>query len=139
VGILTDILVAAPSEARSILADLRHASNWPCEQFKGLTPIELGDLCSALGIEGGCQAFRLLAADDHAKAQVYQFPEDFPKLLAVCDDAQLVGVAAKWAAGEELSFEGVDPADMDVPLRRMRELSKYALVANKPLLLWLAV
>ena len=138
-GILTDILVAAPSEAEAIIADHRHAQNWPCAQFKGLTPMELGDLCDALGINGGYKALICIALESEGALSIYQFPDTFPALLAGCDDEQLRKVAVKWAAGENLAFDEVNPADLNVPLRRIRELSKQALSANKSLLLWMCV
>jgi len=51
ISILTDILIASPSEAEAILADPGHHERWPCLQERDLDPLVIADLLAALGAD----------------------------------------------------------------------------------------
>jgi len=79
---------------------------------------------------------------------IFHLPDALPTLLAKLGDEDLPEVAERWAQGGELSFDqqfqislgySVDNYVQGVVLilRELRDFSRQALMANKPLLLWM--
>jgi|SRR5262245_9112544 len=149
---LTDILIASTSDAAAICADLRHHERWPCLQLRDLTPLVLADLLEALGEDDDAKALRAIPVVHHDKngSWICYLPETLPIRLAALEDENLSGVATRWAEGEELSFDLNfqirlnQPVDdyidaIEQALRQLRDFSRKAVSANKPLLLWMSI
>jgi hypothetical protein len=153
-AILTDILIAAPSEAEAIAAESRHSQRWPCVQFNDVNNLVLADLLAALGADDDAEALRrggrLIYGKGTDGPWIYHLPDTLPTLLAALEDEKLGKVAELWAQGEELSFDRSFLARLKVDvqhyldgvgadLKQLRDLARQATAANKPLLLWVCL
>ena len=147
---LTDILIASTSDAAAICADLRHHERWPCLQLRDLDPLVLADLLEALGEPDDARALREIPVLHHDEngSWICHLPETLPIRLAALEDENLSGVAKRWAEGKELSFylsfqiRLKQPVDdyidaIEQALKLLRDFSRRAVSANKPLLLWM--
>jgi hypothetical protein len=141
-AVLTDILIASPSEAEAICRDLRHFDRWPCLQYKSIDPIVLSALLVALGADEDAKALtggsRVLFRDGKEGPSVFHLPDALPTLLANLEDEKIPEIAARWAQGD-LSYAGAQISGVEMGLRQLRDFSKQAVKANKPLLLWMCV
>src|SRR5215475_6627169 len=142
-GLLTDVLVASPSEAEAICKGLRHSENWPCWQVKGFDNLVFSDLVRALGAEADAES---LAGDDRliyggeGGPWVFHLPEVIPESLSTLEDDELPGLAERWLQEEKSpGYEEGLVESVALALKDLRELSKQALAANKSLLLWICL
>jgi hypothetical protein len=140
-GLLTDVLVASPSEAEAICADLRHFENWPCWQSKGVDNLVFSDLLRALGFDADAKALRgegrLIYLKDKGGPWVFHLPDVLPIFLAKLQDDEIPVLAERWLQGEEAGDGGALVEDIALALTELRTLSKQAVLANKTLLLWM--
>jgi hypothetical protein len=155
-GILSDFIVADPSQARSIGAGVDRRG-WPTIQSKGLTVLEAGLLHFALvGQDAAAQVspsrfvrnpftkkeqpvtvlrayiegFRCLEEND--LGLVHELPASLVEEVANADD--LRGVAERWAAFEELRGAGCDY--LAEFLVELQALARLARTQGTSLLLW---
>src|SRR5262245_37489506 len=160
-ALLTDVLVASPSEAEAICRDARHFENWPCWEAKRFDNLIFADLLRALGAEADAVSLagldRLIYGDldrliygDEDGPWIFHLPDVIPETLSTLEDDQILDLAGRWLQGDDL-FErwlpGKKPAGFEeavvgsvvVALKDLRTLSKQALAANTSLLLWMSL
>jgi hypothetical protein len=108
-AILTDILIASPSEAEAICAHVGHFQRWPCLQWKGVDNLLLADLLAALGAEADAKALRgvgrMIYWESEGGPWVFHLPDTLPTLLAKLEDEKVPEVVERWMQGEQLSFD----------------------------------
>lgn len=138
---ITDILVAAPSEATEICTAFgRVLKRWPHWQTGGVDNLLIADLLTALGAEADAKALRgegqLIHMESKEGPWVFHLPDALPALLAKLEDEQIRGVVERWMQGEQLSFDRRARAeDVEQAVQKLRDLSRQAVTANKSLLL----
>src|SRR5262245_16758637 len=154
-AILTDIIIASPEEAEAICADPQHSQRWPCLQFRDMNNMVLADLLDALWADDDAKALRGADRLVHSRGRegpwVFHLPDTLRVGLASLEDEMIPEVAERWAEGEELSFDlgfarrlkaqvQVKDVLQDLisVLGPLRDFSRQALTANKPLLLWMS-
>jgi hypothetical protein len=156
-ALLTDVLVASPSEAEAICRASRHFENWACWEAKGCDNLVLSDLVRALGAEADAER---LAGDDRLVygekdgPWVFHLPDVIPEKLSRLEDDEIPDLAERWLQGENAGYDlfqrwlpGEKPAGFEdavvegvvLALKDLRNLSKQALAANKSLLLWICL
>ncbi|MBR7793704.1 hypothetical protein KDM87_13985 [Undibacterium sp. FT147W] len=142
-SLLTDILIAHPSEAEAISQDLAHHKAWPCLQLKGLDNIKLSALLSALDAEEPAQKLEgeelLVFNPDPEGPWVFALPEQLKDLLSRLPEADVPAVAERWASHEELKFEGWSGSDIQPVVSMLAEFALRAKAESKPLLLWMCL
>ena len=142
-GLLTDVLVASPSEAEAICAELGHSKKWPCWQSKGVDNLVFSDLLRTLGADADAKALRgegrLIYVKDKGGPWVFHLPDVLPVFLAKLEDDEIPELAERWLQGEEAGDGGAPVEDIALALKELRALSKQAVVANKTLLLWMCL
>ena len=141
-AVLTDILIASPAEAEAICRDLRHFERWPCLQYKSIDNIVLSDLLKALGSDEDAEDLArgggLVFHEGQEGPWVFHLPDTLPTLLADLGDERIPEIAVRWAQGE-LSYAGAQISDVEMGLRQLRDFSRQAVAANRPLLLWMSL
>jgi len=156
-ALLTDVLVASPSEAEAICRDARHFENWPCWEAKRFDNLIFADLLRALGAEADAVSLagvdRLIYGDEDGP-WIFHLPDVIPEMLSTLEDDQILDLAGRWLQGENAGYDlferwlpGKKPAGFQeavvgsvvVALKDLRTLSKQALAANTSLLLWMSL
>ena len=162
-GLLTDVLVSSSSDAEAICRDLRHFEIWPCWQVKGFDNLVWSDLLSlrALGAEADAESLArgdtLIYMETEGGPWVFHLPDVIPETLSTLstlEDNEISDLAARWLQGENAGYDlferwlpGEKPAGFEdavvesivLALKDLRNLSKQAVAANKPLLLWVCL
>ena len=138
--ILTDVLIASTSEAEAICADPQHHVRWPCLQWRNIDSELFGDLLAALGKDDDAKALRTgkatIYSSDASNSCVIHLTDTLPALLAKLDDENIPEVAKRWAqAITDVRVEEDGPIVQ--ALTELRDFSRQAVAANKPLLLWI--
>jgi len=110
-------------------------------QWRNIDGELFGDLMAVLGEDDDAKALRtgkrIIYTAGVGNQLVCHLPDTLPTLLAKLDDEKIPGVAKRWAQ------EIVDVrVEVDGPivqaLTELRDFSRRAVAANKPLLLWLS-
>jgi hypothetical protein len=143
-GLLTDVLVAAPSEAEAICKVSRHWEKWPCLQWKGADNQVFAELVTALGAEADAQALeqgdRLIYMENEEGPWVFHLPDVIPRTLSTLEDGDMPGLAGRWLQGEETrDYLGMHVGVLVAALKDLRDLSRQAVAADKSLLLWVSL
>lgn len=142
-ALLTDILIAHPSEAEEISQDAAHHEAWPCLQLKGLDNMKLSALLSVLGAEEPAKKLEgedlLVFNPDPEGPWVFALPEQLRDLLSALSHGDFAAVAERWALHEELKFEGWSGSDIQPVVGMLAEFALQAKAESKPLLLWMCL
>ncbi|MBO0755741.1 MAG: hypothetical protein J2P54_07760 [Bradyrhizobiaceae bacterium] len=158
-GILTDVLVASPSEAEAICRDLCHFENWPCWQVKGFDNLIFADLLRALGAEAEAESLArgetlIYELNTQGGPWIFHLPDVIPKALSTLEGDDIPDLAKRWLQGENAGYDlferwlpgkksaGFEDAVVEnvvLALKDLRNLSKQAVAANKSLLLWVCL
>jgi len=136
----THVLIASTSEAEAICADPQHHLHWPCLQWRNIDGELLGDLVAALGEDDDAKALRagkrIIYGPDASNSCVFHLPDALPALLAKLDDEKIPEVAKRWAQ-EIVDVRVEEDGPIVQALTELRDFSRRAVAANKPLLLWM--
>ena len=140
---LTDIFIAAPSDAEAICSATAPNQNWACLQLKGLDNIKLASLLSTLGDDENAAALEgetlLIFTASSDGPWIFALPEKLKDLLANLHASEVSSVASRWASHEELKSDGWSKEDVETLLGMLIDFSQSAIEANKPLLLWMCL
>src|SRR5262245_23412572 len=100
-ALLTDVLVASPSEAEAICRDARHFENWPCWEAKRFDNLIFADLLRALGAEADAVSLagvdRLIYGDEDGP-WIFHLPDVIPETLSTLEDDQILWPGAGFRA-----------------------------------------
>jgi len=136
----TDVLIASTSEAEAICADPEHILHWPCLEWRNIDHELFGDLLAALGQDNDAEAMRaakrIIYRADASNSCVFHLPDTLPALLADLDDEKIPEVAKRWAQ-EIVDVQVEEDGPIVQALTELRDFSRRAVAANKPLLLWI--
>jgi len=143
VSILTDFIVAAPSEAEAICADQNHHNRWPCLQLKSLDNIKLSALLSVFGEQSDAEALEgetfLIHCPSKEGPWVFHLPDVLTDHLSKLDSQTIPSTAAQWAENEELQFDGWSESDVEPVLEMLCDIARKAKSEQKSLLLWMCL
>ena len=154
-GILSDFLVADPSEANAVEGSADH-QRWPVLQSNGFTVLEVAWLHFVItGEDGDAPAVpRRVVSNPFTKREqvvsaLAQY-SDFPCLVdtgeswlhrlpdglvdELADATDLSSIAERWASCEEL--QGAESATLASVLAELQRLARMARSSKKALLLW---
>jgi hypothetical protein len=147
-GVLSDIIVADPSEAAAInAAEGAHLEQWPCLESRDIDPVKLGTLWQVLS--GGSpddvdavSAYMMDTVLDQPTPSgpwVFLVPEPLTAALAALGDAAQAPVAERWAATEEFVLDRWQVDDVRDYLRELVARARAARESGKSLLLWMSL
>ncbi len=143
-GLLTDFVIASPSEAAAICAaEGEHAERWPCVQLKRVDTVKLSTLAAELGVGQVAAALegddQLVFSRSEEGPWVFHLPESLTAALAALPPEEVAGVAERWGKHEELVLDGWEPADVVEVVEQLRALAARARDGGKQLLLWMCL
>ena len=132
---LTDFFVADAADAER-LASFEVADR-PALSTNNADNAVLADLLEALGQSDEAGALRgegyLVFSSD--SACVFRLPDEFTRALTSLPEHDIAAVCARWAAGQEMSYARVSPADLEAPLLSLQRLAQESNATAKPVLL----
>jgi len=143
---LSDIVVAARSQAQEVAESDLPSETWPSFAFKPLDSVTLATLGSLLATGEAQEAFQrflgeveMVACASEEGPWVSVLSEALVALLTTLADApaRLTEVAQSWALTEELS--GWEPADLEEGLKTLAEHAALAQSKGAALFLWNAL
>lgn len=142
-GVLTDIIVADPSEASEIEANYPDQGIWNSVDLKGHNEISMSDLWSVLDLNADSreELFTLLT-DSERGPWVFLFPRQLTILLAGIDETRWPDIIEQWCQKEEMIAMGLDEVDREDLLEQCVELGGLAgeaLALDKELLMWVCL
>jgi hypothetical protein len=138
-GILSDIYVASPDEAKLYDTDQKRFAA-VAAQSKGFTELELSTLWAILDNcewdENLLDEFHNILTIADGERLITRLPDALLDRLTAANDQQLTAAAEQWAATDELQC---DPADARQFMNDMIRLWRLARSINKSLHLWNSV
>jgi hypothetical protein len=146
-GVLSDIIIADPSEASAINgAGGSHLRIWPCLDSKGIDTIKLGTLWQIVNKKSpddmAVATFMNDSILDEKSNQgpwVYLVPESLQTAIAALDEEAQESIAVKWAATEEFTSDRWEPDDVEEYLQDLVAHARKSREAGKSLLLWMSL
>ena len=142
-GLLTDFIIADPSEASAIFATPKPWEHWPTLQSKGLDNSALAALAQALGDEE--QALSLEAGETLIQMRsdegpwLFLLPDSLLRRVADMPDNERPALLARWAGQDEMTLGGWTEEDVGNAFAALRPWFQRALESGKPLLLWMSL
>lgn len=137
-GVLTDILIAYESEAKTIGETETPWEKWPSLHAQGYDLINFASLlCILNGQEWRDEVldqFSTLYQASDEESWITLLPNQLVMKLANLSDEAVLNVASQWVRDEDM--EGSDIFLLQDFLEGLRELSQKALSANQSLLMW---
>jgi hypothetical protein len=140
---LTDIFIAAPSEAEAICIAPNHEQSWARLELKNLDNIKLAALLALLGDDEGAMALEgealVVFNPDPDGPWVFALPETLKDMLTNVKPPDVASLASRWAMHDELKFDRWTSADVEVLLGMLIAFAKRARDEHKSLLLWMCL
>jgi hypothetical protein len=139
---LTDFVIAKDNEGGAIADADRPADHWPTMEAKGVDTVKLATLYSAITGQADAairNAFTLAGGDEEFGPWVFKLPTPVVDALVTLAAADIDGVAATWAATEEMQTERwntIDGADL---IGRLQQHAKKARAAGAAMFLWMSL
>lgn len=141
-GVLTDLIIADPSEAEVVATTPYPLGRWPGLDAKGLTLITLESLFDILAYQesqSSASEFALLHQASEEGPWVCHAPDQFVLALAALHDKDVPRVAHVWIETEEMQLDASDASDVEQLLQAMRDLARQAAAAKKSILVWMSL
>lgn len=142
-GLLTDFIIAEPTEAEAICRSDNHLEKWRCVESKGVDNIKLAGLWSVLvpGESGASleSEERLIHMDSNEGPWVFLIPQELTERLAGIKGPEINEIAQSWCDHEECRYDGWKPEDVEPLLNALTVHAKSAIADEKPILLWMCL
>jgi len=139
VGLVSEFVVAAESDAEKIAGSENPAAEFDGVEMKGIDVVKLGVLQSALSGRPLVQLFpeyKTLAEGSDDGPWVTRIPDELVSALASMTDEERRRASDKWSKAEEFTMEQWESADVATALDSICEIARKAVSARKALLLW---
>ncbi len=141
-GVLTDLVIAAESEAPDVVAATVPIEQWTGLDAKGHNEVTFGILSHILNggtvesvdLDTFVDGFDCLAAQSEEGPWVTRFPAALVRVLSELPDDQASAAAKEWCRAEEL--QDVDLVSCHEFLLQLRALALQAEAVGKTLLMW---
>jgi hypothetical protein len=137
--LLTDFFVAPSSAQPATLASTPPKGL----EFKNLGNLDLADLAAALGDARSAELLKgeeqLVHHNGGEGPWLFRLPVEMVNLLAQTSNADVPGVAARWAAGEQLSFLKAEAADLEPIVSQLRGFADKARREGLSMFLWMSL
>lgn len=142
-AVLTDIIIAHPADAPSIIAEWPAQKRWPAFETSGLDWLVLSDLALALKQPALSKAVDeqspVASADETDGPWLYVVPTDLRDLIASIGLEDMPAVAKSWAIGEEAANRGLTEEVAQSLLMEIQKLAIRARAESKPMLVWISM
>lgn len=142
-GMFTDFVIAADSEAAAIGESVRPADHWPTLESKGVETIKLATLHGLVTntpYSNDIQAaFAFVAGNEEDGPWVFKFPKDVQDALADIDEADIPALAARWAVTDEMHTDGWTEEEAARFIVELRAHARAAMRAGHSIFLWLTL
>ncbi|MBV1775356.1 hypothetical protein KSF73_06470 [Burkholderiaceae bacterium DAT-1] len=141
---LTDLIIARPDEADTVLHATGHATIWSTMEMRGVDAVKLCALREVLkgAPERAAQAsdemdkFQVLATEGDDGPWIHSVPADLVDVLAALPDTQFERVAKAWAEAPECKLDRWQAEDLIDVLRGLNQFAENAQAQGKGWLLW---
>jgi hypothetical protein len=140
-GVLTDFVIADPSDAERVGESSYSSKDFGGLEAKGIDQVKLGTLYGILtgapfnpSFMGDDESLLYLASD--AGPLVQLVPPDLVGRLASLDDSELTRVAEKWAETEEFALSRWSPETVEHWLTDLAAIARKTVAEGKSLLMW---
>ena len=140
---LTDFVVADPSEAEAVSSSTTRSSTWPCFESKGLDNSVLAALWSALdpsadssSLEGEKHLIFMKSKDG---PWVFNVPSGLVAGLSVLSPSLLLEAAERWVEQPDLKRAGWRALDVAPAIEALSAIASTAISEKKCLLLWMSL
>ncbi|MCW8129020.1 MAG: hypothetical protein KIS92_01425 [Planctomycetota bacterium] len=144
-GVLTDLIVADPAQAKEI-CQTHGKKPFPSVDIKGFDQIKGATLWSILEgsdvsdvdyVVGLSEKFTLLCEESDDGPWVYQVPDEFLKLIASTEDEAVGEMVEAWSQTEE--FDGYSLEDVQFYFDTLFEAATRSDLGSKKLLMWICL
>ena len=140
-GVLTDIVVAASSQASEVLASNVPSDDFPGFDAKGLDQIMLATLWAFLTRTAydpkWVTEMPLVAGDEEEGPWVFQIPSPMTERLGALPETEWKHIADQWGQTEEMV--GVPPENIAALLENLVRFARQATAEQKHLLMWMSL
>lgn len=135
----TDCFVANIEEAAAILTHTAPFTQWPSAQFEQVGLIELAMLYKILANPENpldvVREFEIVHATDENSPLILRMPQAFMLALAALDEQAIAANTISWTA--QPGFPALSVDDAQAILQQLVELTREAILAEKPLLVFM--
>jgi len=142
-GMLTDFILAEPSDATAICRSWPQRDKWPCLRMTWLDNSMLAALALAWNDESLAEKLEsgapVAAKTTNEGPWVFCLPDDFRDRLAALTPEQAPAVAQAWAQQEAPQSGGWAADNLEPILDNLREFAQRAVREGKSILLWVCL
>ena len=140
---LTDFVVADPSEAEAVSSSTTRSSTWPCFESKGLDNSVLAALWSALDPSADSSSLEgekhLIFMQGKGGPWVFNVPSELVAGLSVLSPSLLLQTAERWVEQPDLKRAGWRAPDVAPAIEALSAIASTAISKKKCLLLWMSL
>lgn len=140
-GMLTDLIIAEPEMAQTIVQEYPQQQEWPVLQLKGVDNAALAALALAWGdtklaetLEDG-KGF----IGERDGPWVIVVPDRFRDRLAAVRTEDIPDLAGVWITQGDMPYGGWEKSDVEALLPELRNFAVEAVKLGKPLILWMSL